>query len=117
GLLPDHVQQQQAHQHRGQPDEADLPIAHFGQAPERLAPDRRQQERQDALDDEHQGEGREEDGAGHFDFCAGTSALPWRADGIAAGPYLAGLLDRKYLKNSELGSSTSTSLRPRKLAL
>ena len=50
------VQQQQPGKHRGESDEADLPVAHLGQAAERFAPQAGHQERQYALDDEHQRE-------------------------------------------------------------
>src|SRR5687767_4866087 len=52
----DEVEQKKPREHRAEPYEADLPVAHFGEPPERLAPQRGHQERQDAFDDEHERE-------------------------------------------------------------
>ena len=50
-------------------------------------------------------------------FGRGAGVRGWRGKGFRRR-YLPCLpLDLRYLKNSELGSSTSTSFRPRKLAL
>src|SRR5262245_50660890 len=59
--LTRYVEQQQSCQHRSEPDEADLSVAHLGQSPEGVAPQRRHQERQQPLDDEHQRERGEQD--------------------------------------------------------
>src|SRR5687768_16314654 len=47
-VLPDEIKQQHARDHRAQSEKAHLPVAHFGQPPKRLAPQTRNEKRQDA---------------------------------------------------------------------
>src|SRR6266851_10021021 len=61
--LPRKIEDQQADQHRGEPEEADLAVSKFGDAAKGFAPQGREQKRQDALDHQHQGKSHEESGA------------------------------------------------------
>src|SRR5882672_10149813 len=61
--LADEIENQQAHQHRGQPEEADLPVSELRDAAEGIAPQFREKKREHALDDQHQGESHDEGGA------------------------------------------------------
>jgi hypothetical protein len=53
--LPDEIKQQHPRDHRAQAEKAHLPVAHFGQPPKRLAPQSRDEKRQEAFDDQDQG--------------------------------------------------------------
>src|SRR5262245_6447263 len=61
--LADEVENQQADQHRGQPEKADLPVSELRDAAEGVAPQLRQEKGEHALDDQHQGERHDERGA------------------------------------------------------
>src|SRR5574340_1329123 len=107
--VPHKVQQHQADEHRSQPDKTDLAVAHFGKPAESFPPQARHEERQDAFDNQHQSECGKQ---GIHDSPVGLVAI-LRATGARggnrkAGRYLPALPpDLRYLKNSELGSSTS----------
>src|SRR5882724_2406106 len=62
--LTDEIEDQQAHQHGGEPEEADLPVCELRDAAEGIAPQLRQKKREHALDDQHQGESHDE-GSSH----------------------------------------------------
>src|SRR5262245_8277689 len=89
-------EQHQAAEHRGEPEEADLAVAELQDPLERLAPELRREKWQQPLDDQHEAECHEQRASHHL-------AVP-----------RPGFL--KYLKKSELGSSTRMSERLRKLA-
>src|SRR5450759_21531 len=90
--------QQHPGQHRGEADKTQLAIGLFSDAAEGFAPETGSQERQQPFDDQHQRQ------RGQQDFTHGDPS------GSRPRRYLDGLLFLKYLKNSELGSSTNTSL-------
>src|SRR6187455_2914510 len=93
GLARHERQQQNPAQHGGKPDKPHLAVGQFGDTAKGLAPQAGGEKRQQALYDQHQRQ------RGQQIFTHARSALR----------YLDGLLFFRYLKNSELGSSTSTS--------
>jgi hypothetical protein len=108
-LGSDDVEQEQSREHRREADEPDLAIAHLGKPFERIAPEARHEERQHAFDHEHERKGREQ---------RVTHGRPGVLRERPLTRYFAGLPpDLRYLKNSEFGSSTSTSFLPLKLCL
>src|SRR5215467_11318639 len=61
--LAHEIENQQADQHRGQPEEAYLPVSELRDAAKGIAPQLRQEKGKDPLDDQHQGERHDERGA------------------------------------------------------
>src|SRR5260221_14696528 len=53
--LADEKQDQQADQHRGEPEKTDLSVSELRDAAEGIAPKRRKKERQQTLDNQHEG--------------------------------------------------------------
>src|SRR5512134_2325571 len=77
-------EQQQPDQHRGEPEEADLPVRELRDAAERVAPEARREEGEEPLDDQHEGEGQEESArhGASFPRAAPAAGVPQVAEEI-----------------------------------
>src|SRR5512134_815642 len=67
-------EQQQPDEHRGEAEEADLPVRELRDAAEGVAPEARREEGKEPFDDQHQGEGQEERARHEASFLAAGPA-------------------------------------------
>src|SRR6185369_10542121 len=99
-------------QYRRESDKAELPVGERHELGEAIAPEARRGERQEALDDKHQRKGRPKRVRHRLPPVTRKRRQDYFGAFAPGPPWLF-----RYRKNSELGSSTITSVLLRKVAL